>query len=347
MRVVLVGTGVQPIPPTGYGGVERTIAEFADALRRAGHEALVLNEVRHARSSDEYRFALRLPERVRALAGDVVHASTPVVANRLALARVPFVYTTHSRHWFEATGLGGRWGRFLEVRAVRRAAHVVALTDRLRDRLLERAGASLAPRLSVIPLGVDADRFQPDWPRRGGRRALGVGVVAPFKRWELAARALSGTGWRLRIVGPTPDRAYADALRRLGPHVTLSGELPDAGLRDAYAESDLLLHPSRVELLAGAVVQGLAAGLPVLGAAPVASLIGEGCGGAVDVTADDAAIEAFLRQRVLDYDREPARLRHDGEAARASAIARFAWPAVVAAHLSVYERLRAAAAPRR
>ena len=347
MRVVLVGTGVQPIPPPGYGGVERTIAEFARALAAAGHDPVVLNEVRRGRSSDEYRFAMGLPSRVRALGGDVVHASTPVVANRLALASLPFVYTTHSRHWFDVSGLGGRWGRFLEVRAVRRAARVVALTQRLADRIRERAGPGTSARTSVIPLGVDAERFHPEWSRRTGNRALGVGVVLPFKRWELAARALSGTGWQLTIIGPTPDRAYAESLRRAGAHVTLLGERPEPELLAAYAESDLLVHPSRVEILAGVVLQGLAAGLPVLGAEPIAELIGPGCGGAAPTGSDDAAIERFLRESASAYAHDPPRLRRDGEAARTSATERFAWPRVVAAHVALYDALRGTGSPTR
>lgn len=347
VRVVLVGTGVQPIPPTGYGGVERTIAEFARALAAAGHEPVVLNDVRRGRSSDEYRFALGLPARVRALHGDVVHASTPVVANRLALARLPFVYTTHSRHWFDASGLGGRWGRWLEVRAVRRARRVVALTPRLRDRIGELAGAAASARTSVIPLGVDGTVFRPAWERRRGSCALGVGVVRPFKRWELAARALRDTGWQLTIIGPTPDAAYADQLRRIGPHVTLAGERPEPELLAAYAESDLLVHPSRVELLAGVVLQGLAAGLPVLGAEAVADLIAPGCGGAAPAGAPEAAVEEFLRDAAIAYTRDPARLRRDGEAARAVALDRYAWSRVVEAHLALYRDAAAAEAATR
>ena len=339
MRVLLVGTGVQPIPPTGYGGVERTIAEYASALRTAGHEAMVLNDVRRGRSTDEYRFAWHLRQRLDGLAYDVVHASTPVVANRLAMLGRPFVYTTHSRHWFETGGTRGRWGLFLETRAVRRAAHTVALTRRLQERILARVGRRIADHCSVVPIGVDLERFQPEWARRGRLQALGVGVVRPFKRWEVAARALRGTGWTLTIVGPTPDAGYAAALRSLGDHVRLLGEVDEATLTRAYAESDLLVHPSRVELLAGVVLQGLASALPVLGAEAVAELIGPGCGGAAGPGASDAEVEQFLKDSVEVYAREPDRLRVDGLNARESARTRFAWPKIVAEHVALYERL--------
>lgn len=339
MRIVLVGTGVLPIPPEGYGGVERTIAEYAAALRAAGHDVTIVNEVRGRRSLDEYWFAGRLPRLLEGLEFDVLHASTPVVANRLAARGRPFVYTSHSRHWFERGGLGGRWGLWLERRAVRRATHTVALTERLRRRMLDLTGAELDARSTVIPIGVDTTRFRPDWDRRTGTVALGVGIVAPFKRWHLAAAALKGTGFRFKLIGPRPDRSYADVVRSAGDAVELVGEVDEETLRRAYAESDLLVHPSRVELLAGVVLQGLAAGLPVLGAAPVAELVDPGAGVvAPDHAADDEIVGRF-RAAAESYARDPSARRRDGDAARASAVRRFGWPRVVDDHVELYRRL--------
>ncbi|MGB6442278.1 MAG: glycosyltransferase family 4 protein, partial [Thermoplasmata archaeon] len=84
---------MHPIPPTGYGGTERFIADLRDALGAAGHEATVLNQVRHRRQRDEYPFAWQLPRLLRHERYDVIHANSPVVANRLAMGHYPFVYT--------------------------------------------------------------------------------------------------------------------------------------------------------------------------------------------------------------------------------------------------------------
>ena len=334
-----------PIPPTGYGGVERTIAEFAEALRVAGHEVTIVHEVRRGRATDEYRFALHLARRLRTVEFDVLHASTPVVANRLAWAQEPFVYTTHSRHWFERTGLTQRFGFWLERRAVRSAVATVALTGRLASQVRSVMGTRAPGRMEVIPLGVDAARFQPDWTRRTGQRALGVGVVRPFKRWEVAARALRGTGFALTIVGPTPDPDYARRVVTSGDRVELAGEVDEATLTRLYAESDLLVHPSRVELLAGVVLQGLSAGLPTLGAEPVAELLEEGrTGFASPAGADDATIEATFHRAAEQLSHSPELRRTMGAAARESALARFSWTSVVDQHLKLYRELRAAGA---
>ncbi|HEV2316196.1 MAG TPA: glycosyltransferase family 4 protein [Thermoplasmata archaeon] len=344
LRVLLVGTGVFSIPPTGYGGVERTLDELARALTSAGASVEVLNEVRRGRTIDEYYFALHLKRLLRGRAYDALHASTPVVANRLAMLGLPYVYTTHSRHWFLREGWRQSWGYFLERRAVLRARAAIALTKTLRDQMVR----ALAPRgpteFPVVPIGVDLERFRADASARNGRRVLGVGVIRPFKRWEVAAQALRGSGLELTIVGPISDPGYAAGLRAIGPHVRLAGELSEGELTREFARSDLLVHPSSVELLAGVVLQGLAAGLPVVGAPPVADLIDEGVTGFVVPDGDGtAAMSDRLAAVVTGILADPAMHRRMSEAARASAERRFSWPAVARAHLELYARARSAA----
>lgn len=344
VRILLIGGGVQPIPPTGYGAVERILDDFRNALIAAGQEVEVVNQVRHRRMRDEYPFARQLPRLLRGERYDILHANTPVVANRLALGRYPYVYTSHSRHWFYRAKLSHRWGYWLERRAVRRANAVVALTPRLARTMAATVRPPLPP-VTVIPFGVDSERFRPDWTARSGRDVLGVGVVLPFKRWELAARALRGLGVRLRIAGPLPSPHYAVTVRTAGDRVELLGEVSEEELVRLYAESDLLLHPSAVEVLSATVLEALAAGLPVIGGSAIEGAVEEGVTGWSLPDADPLAFVAAMREqasRLLSDDR--AR-REMGDRARAAAESRYAWPKVVAAHLRVYDSVRASAKP--
>jgi len=342
VRVVLIGGGVFPIPPPGYGGTERFIADLRGALIAAGHEAIVVNQVRKGRQRDEYPFAWRLPALLRGLSYDVLHANSPVVGNRLAGRGLPYVYTSHSRHWYFREQWSHRWGYWLERRAVRRAAAPIALTARLARTMAETVGPTRRP-VEVIPFGVDLARFRPDWAARTGVRALGVGVVAPFKRWEIAATALAGTGVTLTIAGPTPDPAYAARLRGLGPHVTLTGEVSGDELARQFAVSDLLVHPSAVELLPGAVVQALAAGLPVLGGPPLEGLVDAGRTGWISDDRDPTAFVQQIRGRVIELAADPGLRRRMGDAARAEAETRFSWPSVVDRYVAVYRAVAAGA----
>src|SRR5258708_40331358 len=94
----------------------------------------------------------------------------------------------------------------------------------------EELGSSFSRTPDVIPIGVDTALFRPSADRRSRGRAIGLGIVRPFKRWELAAEALRGTGLGLTIVGPTPDPAYAAKVVAAGDRVALAGEGRGAAL---------------------------------------------------------------------------------------------------------------------
>jgi glycosyltransferase involved in cell wall biosynthesis len=188
----------------------------------------------------------------------------------------------------------------------------------------------------VIPFGVDTEVFRPAVDRRSGRQALGVGVIAPFKRWHLAARATRGTGVSLSIAGPIVSPSYADAIRREGDHVHLLGEVPFDEMRTLFAESDFLLHPSAVEILSATVLEALAAGLPVIGGSGVEGVVDPGTTGWKMDDHDAAAFAAGMRERVFELIQDDALRRRMGEAARTVAVTQYAWPSVAARHVEVY-----------
>lgn len=340
VRVALVGSGVLPIPPPGWGAVERAIDGLARGLRSLGADVTVVNRDGHGRPRDEYGFALRLGSYLGKGPWDVVHASTPVVANRLAFSGRPYVYTSHSRHWFGTSGVSQRWGYWLERRATARAARAIALTPDVARRIAEEVGPSVAGRTRVVPNGIDASRFKPNWAARTGHEILGVGAVHRRKRWDVAVRVVAGVeGARLTIVGPVQDPAYADELRHLlGPdRLVLAGEVPDAALAQRYAASDVFLLSSTSELMSIAVMEAMAAGLPVVGTRAIASLVTEGTTGlTVDAGLPDQALASALRGPVSRLVSDPGLARRMGEAGRSHALAHWDWPAVARQVLDVY-----------
>jgi glycosyltransferase involved in cell wall biosynthesis len=343
VRVLLIGGGVHPIPPTGYGAIERILTDLKVALEGAGVEVAILNRVRHRRMRDEYPFAWDLPRLLRDERYDVLHAHTPVVANRLAWGGYPYVYTSHSRHWYYREQLSHRWGYWLERRAVRGAAAVIALTEPLARTMRSTVRPPLPP-ISIVPFGVDSHRFAPAWERRTGRRALGVGVVAPFKRWHLAAAALRGSGATLRIAGPIVSPAYAEEVRRAGSEVEILGEVPEEELARLFAESDYLVHPSAVEILSAAVLEAFAAGLPVVGGEAVRGVVDPGLTGWIVPEGEGTFVEEMRTHLTALMSDEAAR-RRMGDAARRVAEDRYSWAQVAAHHLAVYRSVARSAAP--
>ncbi|MFJ4976868.1 glycosyltransferase [Streptomyces coeruleorubidus] len=207
------------------------------------------------------------------------------IAARLAGVRA-VVATEHS--------LGGRQleGRALTagVRALYLASeqlgHVtVAVSPTVADRL--RRWGVPEPRIEVVPNGIDVARFRFDpVSREHTRRRLGlpqdayvvggIGRLTAGKRFGVLIGALARLprDYRLLLVGGGPEE---NVLRRTAQRagvtdrVLFTGERPyDADgtrgldLPSLTSAMDVLASPSPEEAFGLAVVEGLAAGLPVL-----------------------------------------------------------------------------------
>src|SRR2546427_2554194 len=112
MKIALIGPGIIPIPPNGYGAVEKHIYNLAQQLIKRGHQVDILNELH-----GEYGWAVRVEKPIREGHYDVVHAHTSFMGGFLGrVARIPnLVYTSHSPLWF-ISNLGPRekWGMLWE-----------------------------------------------------------------------------------------------------------------------------------------------------------------------------------------------------------------------------------------
>jgi glycosyltransferase involved in cell wall biosynthesis len=76
MKIALVGPGIMPIPPPGWGAVEILIWDYALVLRKMGHEVDILNEIRSHpgdQSGLHMPYCQRLVEKVNSGDYDFVH----------------------------------------------------------------------------------------------------------------------------------------------------------------------------------------------------------------------------------------------------------------------------------
>ena len=329
MRIALVGTGRRPIPPMGYGGIERTVAELGNALRSEGQTVDIVNQYLPGRYTTGWAFERHLPQLLKGSHYDIVHAHTGRAGWVLGWNKIPYVYTTHTPSWTRPLRLHQSILFERERQAVRWSDATIATTEDVLHGV-EKVRRRRGPVVQ-IPLGVDTEKFKAKGPGEPDR-VLGVGVVEPRKRWELAARAIEGTSLRLTIVGPIRDERYAHTLRELGADLT--GEVPESRLLEEYERASLLLHPSAYETAGwvGAVAQAMAFSRPALGGPAIRGLTPF----AAPSNEPDAVVR-YLRENIERLVRNPEMVRRVGVESRERMERDFSWSAIAKSHLELYQ----------
>lgn len=228
---------------------------------------------------------------------------------------------------------------WLERRTYRRADLVVAVSEPLRELLVDRAG--VAPeRVLVVPNGVDVARFAAV-AERERPAALVVGFVGfVIERQGLdelldAVRVLRADGVDVRavVVGDGPDRAtLEERSRRLGLEqaVQFAGQAPweqvpawlgrfSVGYSGQRGVAGMTMYHSPLK-----IYEYLAAGLPVVASAhpDAVSVLQSSGGGATFPPGDRNALVDVLRQMAALTQGERAEL---GRRGRAHVVAEHSW----------------------
>lgn len=335
LRVALVGSGTLPIPPDGYGAVEKYLWNVAKRLPDHGVDPTIVNEVVGSGSAAEYRWALRARRRLRDLDVDLVHVHTTGVGATFSLLGPEYVYTSHSRHWVTVEGLTDRLGLRLDRRALKGARAAIALNDDMAGRIRDATGVDPA----VVPTGVDVDAYGPDREARAGEKVAALGAVIPDKRLTLAAEAVEPLDCTFHVVGPLEDEEVADELRAR-EDVVLHGAVGEEEVQDFLATSDVFVHPSVAEGLSMAVLEAMASGLPLVASDICVGQVYDGENGvAVPTDAPDDERVAAIREAVADLLEDDERRRAHGERSREIAVDRYSWDAVAEGTAEVYRQV--------
>ena len=256
-----------------------------------------------------------------------------------------------------ATGrMGGRPSFNAADRAVMRTASVVvALSESHTAYLRDREGIPAA-KLRMIENGVDYDRYvvaDREQTLRV-RRQLGIGerdrvvtmvaVLRPEKAHEALLQAAVELGtsepWKFLIVGAGAARAVLESrAARLGleDRVLFLGERDDVPV--LLALSDVLVLPSHdaVETLPLAILEAMAAGVPVVASAvgSVPDVIEDGVNGRLIAPADAHGLAGAVRD-IMDDRAKSAQMAHNaGETVRT----RYGIGRMVAGYQALFESL--------
>lgn len=361
------------------GGTERHVQQVATALRARGLQMAVFAlkqggalgaelvaagvpvlacEGRRPGLVGLWQAARYLSDVVGRERPDIIHFFLPAayLVGAIATSRFPLrrVMSRRSLSRYQTRYPGVRW---LERRLHRRMDAVLG-NSRAVARELAEEGVPAA-RLGIIYNGVVDRTCGHD--RAAARRALGLGddtlvcvMIAnliPYKGHTDLLQALAlarhdlPSDWCMLFAGRddgigTELEAQARALG-LDAHLRWLGAVADVG--PCLAAADIGVLSSHEEGFSNAVLEGMAAGLPMLvtdvGGNAEAVLDGED--GYVVPARDPAALAA----RLVALARDPTQRRRFGAAAKARAQHCFSVDASVSQYLQMYRKLLAGSAP--
>jgi len=300
-------TVVQTLPALNMGGVERGTLEVARALVEAGHRSIVIAEGGHlagrlVAEGSEHRdwpigrkspLTLRLVPRLRRLLldeqVDILHGRSrlPAWISYFAWRSLPagsptrFVTTMHGAHSVN------RYSKIMT-----RGERVIAVSEFIRDHILDNYPDTGRDRIVVIPRGVDRSQFPygyqapEEWlrqwheqhpmladkmlvtlparlARRKGHEDF-VEIIAGLRKLGLNVHGLI-------VGGRDPKRlAYAEAIEErirqagLDEAISLLGHRDD--LREIMAISQIVMVLSnKPESFGRTALEALSLGIPVIG----------------------------------------------------------------------------------
>ena len=265
---------------------------------------------------------------------------------------------------FHTLGEVKRRARIEEVEPDRRieAERLVARTaDRIvaasghEKGLLTRLYGAADSRVSVIPCGVNLERFQPQ-DRAAARAALAlpaerqivlfVGRLEPLKGVELLIDAVAeledSTPELLVIGGDQRAAAYMAALRAraealaIGERVHFAGSVPQESLPAYYSAADVCVVPSFYESFGLVALEAMACGTPVV-ASRVGGLIGTVKDGESGYLIPWRCPQPFADK--IDLLLSNDELRRSMGAAAQERAQRFRWSEVAAELAALYTRV--------
>jgi glycosyltransferase involved in cell wall biosynthesis len=229
MKIYEVGPGIIPIPCRGFGGIENVVFNVTQALKKRGHEVIIVNE----KDISNYPFD---PQ-------GIIHCHWAGHALKLIERKLPYAYTSHSHIWWQT-----------------------CLTAIMRSTVYLALHAGMVPdrycgRLKVVGNGVDLDFWH---DKHQPREKIVIACAHYHKRkrleWMYDLIKLLPDEWHGIIVGP----AVPDNIKYHNERIALLPEQTAEDLVRLFNRCKYGFHPAAEEAFALIPMQMAACGLLVL-----------------------------------------------------------------------------------
>ena len=167
MKICLIGPGIMPIPPEGWGGVEHLIWNFAKQLEKVGDEVVIIN------TPDQQKIVID----TNSEEFDAVHLHYDQFANvmpnikckkKMITSHYPYLENPEPQYVFLYDLLKNS------------DCHIVSLSDRIKEEFVRRDIDGT--NVSVLPCGIDTELYTLDDTALHSDRSIVVGKIEPRKR---------------------------------------------------------------------------------------------------------------------------------------------------------------------
>lgn len=338
MKILHVIQGIDP----RSGGPTRSVKGICRALAKSGMDVTLLVLCGRHKFDNPCGVKVVYGKMAEVREYDLVHLQGlwSLKLHRVALAcrRSGVRYVISPRGMLDPWALGvKKWKKrlalFLYQKRDLKQASAFHVTATLEARSVRALG--LVQNVIIAPNGVDLPEVMPPKTRVGKKTALFLSRLHPGKGLLILAEAWAKVrpkDWMMKVVGPDSYGHKAEVIakiRALGIENDWQfvDELNDCEKWKAYRTADLLVHPSVSENFGVTIVEGLAAGLPVIATkgTPWQDLASARCGWWIEQGPE--ALAAALSEAMSLSDEE---LRRMGMRGVALVNTKYTWDSIVA-----------------
>jgi len=239
MKIVLVGPGIMPIPPTGWGAVEILVWDTKNALEELGHEVYIINT----------KDSRQIINGINAFVPDFVHVHYDEFIPIMPYIQYPSAITSHFGYLERKEMFGGYASVSAEFQKIK--PNVFCLSEGI-EKVYNIMFDIPKENTFVTPNGVNIDRFRVSKDPLHSDRSIYLAKIDYRKRQHLFQGIDS-----LWFAGNLADNRFDTNKNYLGEwdKETLYNELTDYG--NLVLLSDGEAHPL-------VCMEALAAGLGVV-----------------------------------------------------------------------------------
>ena len=264
-----------PAEDIGFKSDEPVTAEdLIDGIkyRRLETDGYAYNQCPVTAYIDRYAFVLE--REIRRTRPAIIHAASNYISGIAAViaARrtgVPVVYEVRGLWDLTRSSKQPEWEgsdqqrmqRLMEIRTAHAADGVIAITGALKDKLIESGVAE--SKISVVPNGVDTDRFQPRPADEslqtklniGNRVVIGyIGSIVGYEGLADLVAAVAGLcpeygdAFHVLVVGDgraLPELEAAIEAHKVESHFTIIGRIPHSEVEQYYSIFDICPFPRK------------------------------------------------------------------------------------------------------